>query len=338
MIFLFPEQGSTAMSQMPPSEGPGHEPSEQASGPNQPSQPHPGAPPQKSGMATAALILGVIALATSCVLLGLPVGILALILGLVALGQIDKAPQHLTGRGKARAGAILGGLSVALGLVVPLLIGIMLLPALSAARNAARKAQNENNLRIAATSLITFGNDQGAYPSDDMPDVNPAQEDFGPEARARTTALIVNDYFTPEVLINPTDARTAYQGPVSSFGPQNWLDNQHISYDMLALEGSGSRPDKVDYEHPAWKQTLNSQAVLLVDRNTNPGGPAASVWNNQPGGWKGTMVWGDGHASYEQDAQVDAKVDGQLIAGDNIWRDDRQPGVKDDLKMTDDLK
>lgn len=74
------------------------------------------APPTKahtSGLAIAALVLGLL-------WVGGIGSILALVFGVIAIGQIKRSEGQITGRGMALAGAILGGLGVVViaGLVI----------------------------------------------------------------------------------------------------------------------------------------------------------------------------------------------------------------------------
>ena len=72
-----------------------------------------GAPPA----ATAALLLGLCSLMP---MLGLPLGILAVILGRRANAQIMQSRGELAGRGMAAAGTVLGvfGIMISVGLVL----------------------------------------------------------------------------------------------------------------------------------------------------------------------------------------------------------------------------
>jgi prepilin-type N-terminal cleavage/methylation domain-containing protein len=218
--------------------------------------------------------------------------------------------------------------------IIALLIGI-LLPALGAARRAANRMNNSSNQKNIVTSLITFGTDYGGYPSDDMPDANSGSEDYGKGVEERFTAMLVNDYFTGQILINPGDQRTAYEGDPNTLGPSSFIGLDRLSYDMLALDGSGTDAELVNNTHPEWGRTLNSQAVLLADRNTEGGGAdsAASVWDQTAGNWEGTMAWGDGHAGFEQSPEVDTKVDTEFIEDDDIWSQ-QNGGIQSNIEMT----
>jgi hypothetical protein len=77
-----------------------------------------GAPPQapQNGMATASMILGIIALVTFWFCgLGFLVGVIAVVLGILGMSAAKKLPgQPLLGR--AKAGVIMGGIAIVLGL------------------------------------------------------------------------------------------------------------------------------------------------------------------------------------------------------------------------------
>lgn len=77
-------------------------------------------PPQTSTMAVIALVLGILGLLTFCMCNGI-LGLPGLILGIVAMKEIKASNGTRTGHGLALAGAITGGIGVALGIVVFLL-------------------------------------------------------------------------------------------------------------------------------------------------------------------------------------------------------------------------
>lgn len=91
-----------------------------------PGQPQPGRPVVGgNGMATAALVLGILALITSWTVIGgVFLGLLAVILGFLGL---RKARRGLaTGRGRAIAGIILGLLSIAISVAL-IAVGVSIL-------------------------------------------------------------------------------------------------------------------------------------------------------------------------------------------------------------------
>ena len=66
-------------------------------------------PPQTSGMAVVSMVLGILSMFTwICTFLGLPIPLVALILGIVAVSGINRSRGQQTGKGMAIAGICLG--------------------------------------------------------------------------------------------------------------------------------------------------------------------------------------------------------------------------------------
>ncbi len=66
-----------------------------------------------TGLATGALVLGIISIPTTCICIGPLLGLLAVILGLVAVTRAGREPERYGGKGRAVGGVVTGGLSVA---------------------------------------------------------------------------------------------------------------------------------------------------------------------------------------------------------------------------------
>jgi hypothetical protein len=76
---------------------------------------HQFAPPERPiGLAVAALVLGTISFTPAC---GLPVGIVAVLLGIAARRRIARSDQALSGSGLAAVGIILGAIGAVLQIV-----------------------------------------------------------------------------------------------------------------------------------------------------------------------------------------------------------------------------
>jgi hypothetical protein len=87
----------------------------------------PGGVPPRRGLATAALVVGIVAALTGCVLVGALFGLVAIVLGIVALVLAGRRPAHYSGKGRAAIGICTGvvGVLVAgvvLRLVLPILV------------------------------------------------------------------------------------------------------------------------------------------------------------------------------------------------------------------------
>ncbi len=120
----------------------------------------------RSGKATASLVLGIFSLFCCGVVTGLP----AIILGTLALGDIRRSEGQKSGEGMALAGIITGGigmLMVTAGILVALL-----LPAVQAAREAARRAQCTNNLKMIGIGLHNYHASLGSFPPAIITDSN----------------------------------------------------------------------------------------------------------------------------------------------------------------------
>ncbi|HXT62264.1 MAG TPA: DUF4190 domain-containing protein [Pyrinomonadaceae bacterium] len=78
----------------------------------QPPPPPPYAQPQSKGLATAAMILGIISVTVGWLCMGPIPGIAAIIMGAIALSQIKKTPDNVSGKPMAMVGLITGSVTV----------------------------------------------------------------------------------------------------------------------------------------------------------------------------------------------------------------------------------
>jgi hypothetical protein len=101
--------------------------------------PFPGGPRPSSGLAVAALVVGIISLVLAWIpvvnLVSILGGIAALILGIVALRKANRGVAG--GKGMAVAGTVLGGVSLVLAIVVNVFFGVAIDEAINSAESAA---------------------------------------------------------------------------------------------------------------------------------------------------------------------------------------------------------
>jgi predicted Zn finger-like uncharacterized protein len=252
-------------------------------------------PAATSKLAVWALILGVIGLVP---VIGILPGLIGVVLGIVALSKIGAADNRLKGGGMAVTGVVTGGVGLLISVIFVLLLAIML-PALGVARTTARKMTNSTQQRGIHQGMVTFaqGNKtptgDGFYPGLDrngntLTDPLTGVYTANPDGRdpAYRYALMLGMYFTPDYMISPMDGGTK----TPAWGGQ--LTSANYSYAMLDISESarGRRGE--------WKETINSSAVVLSDRNTGSPNAPSSIWSGTPGEWEGTVTMNDGSATW----------------------------------------
>lgn len=101
------------------------------------------------------MVLGIFGMLLSVVLIGIPLGILAVIFGHLSLAEIKKAAGRMTGEGKAIAGLVMGYLSVCMLVMLPIIAAIAI-PNLIKSRLAANEASAVGSVRTIITQSITY--------------------------------------------------------------------------------------------------------------------------------------------------------------------------------------
>jgi len=198
--------------------------------------------------------------------------------------------------------------------IIALLIGI-LLPALGAARRTARQMQNSTQVRGIHQGAVIFSQgNKGWFPGIDADGENLGTADIpsssadgdywsdsggsGVGIPGRYALLLNANAFTPEYLIAPSDpvAVATENGALIRNGDPN---GPSYSYALLELRPLGNA-SAGEGRKSEWRDTVNSSAVVITDRNTNTAASPESIWTEEGSGqWKGSIVRNDNSTGFE---------------------------------------
>ena len=229
--------------------------------------------------------------------------------------------------------------------IIALLIGI-LLPALGAARRAARQLQNSTHLRGTMQAFVTFATDNGGF----YPGLNSngfvstaaemTAQAGGPTlyhgglVPSRLALLATGDYLTLGYLLSPAEtneAKTVYDP--STFAV---FDIRHTSYSLARIySGSADFSQRPGGRAADWGDTLRSTAPIMSDRAIAlPGGDRntnnvlsgfSSIWSDAPAtgevNWEGSVGFNDGHVEFSNTHLLDGveHTDGPLYRQDHLF-------------------
>ena len=153
-------------------------------------------PTRTSRMAIASLVLGLLSFCLS-VFTGIP----AIILGPLSLRAIKRSGGRISGKGMAIAGIATGSIGV-------LLLPAVIVPAVLAAREAARRAWCANNLKQIAFAIMNYHSANECFPPAFSPD-----EHGNPRCSWRVSILPNID---PSALYNSYNLSVAWDHPSNS--------------------------------------------------------------------------------------------------------------------------
>jgi prepilin-type N-terminal cleavage/methylation domain-containing protein len=229
--------------------------------------------------------------------------------------------------------------------IIALLIAI-LLPALGAARRTARRMQNSTQLRGIHQGLVTFANSNknnfaGLDSSGDVlgnSNENTGSSGSGHSIPSRYWIMLTGDYFTPEYAISPSETENVTDWEESNTNTPNAVQfelsggTKHYSYAMLSFlaqtGGQGPINPTTAGRVAEWKQTLNSQAIVVSDRNVGSDETTDLHSIHTEAGdeqWSGSVLWNDNHVAFENSHLFETKyANGSLNDGatpDNLFVD-----------------
>lgn len=222
-------------------------------------------------------------------------------------------------------------LAAVLLLVVFLLA--LTVPVNVASARSSRRSMHSTQMRGMHQGLITFANSNRNY----FPGLDRTGDPAGLNVENRYQLLLDGNYFTPEYAISPMESdpsitEYAYTGAVTA---------NNYSFAMLQVPHAGGR-------YTEWSATLNSQAVVMSDRNTGTEIDTYGIHNDrwessslmgcsynhrQPyvdaGHWIGSVLYNDNHVTFiETDTLEDSKYGDVSVTADKLFS---SPGENDAL-------
>jgi type II secretory pathway pseudopilin PulG len=180
-------------------------------------------------------------------------------------------------------------------MAVVLIAASLCLAAQEQNRRAAQQEQNSTQLRGIHQGMIIYaqankaGSKMGWFPGVSA-EGEIKQTEHGPKFKI----MIESNIFTSAYIINPRDK-----------GKEAWeeddgdLTTDHYSYAMLRVEDVEN--DKGRYQE--WRETINTRAIVLSDRNTKAGDERGSVWTDgdpERKGWHGSTAYNDNSTRFEE--------------------------------------
>ncbi len=176
-------------------------------------------------------------------------------------------------------------------LLVILLVAIaLLLPARSTSHRTNRSMANSTQMRGIHSGMVLYAQGNNLYyPGIEKNGVT-VDPETGLTVEGRMRKLIRLKYFTEEYARSPSEVTSAI-----------------TSYSMLQINRAGSTSNRVtkDGRNLEWRDTVNTQAVVVADRAINNGGHFDHIrsihTNPQPDttDWHGSVSWNDNHVTFE---------------------------------------
>lgn len=207
-------------------------------------------------------------------------------------------------------------------------------PVDAASRRTARRMQNSTQLRGIHQGLVTFANSNknqfAGFDSRARIIANGKEttgnSGDGDTVEARFWILLEGDYFTPEYVISPSEIAVVDEvawGANEGIATVKWnADEKNYSYAMLGIKGvAGEKSDNAFAGRGAeWQQTLNSQAIVLSDRNigTNATDKVGSIHSDDEGDWRGSVLWNDNHVGFEDGQYYETKYANGALNSDRF--------------------
>lgn len=163
-------------------------------------------------------------------------------------------------------------------IILSVLLFSLCIPMSEAAGRTSRMMQNSTQLRGVHQGLITYCNSN----KDWFAGLDSKGQDAGVTVEERFYVLLDGDYFTPEYIVSPLEDDFT----IGVWPGAGAVTSRHYSFALLQLPPQGPR-------RAEWRQTLNSQAIVVADRNT---GTPTSTYGYHNTRWTSTTTFGCTHS------------------------------------------
>ncbi|MEO0477401.1 MAG: hypothetical protein AAF085_15760 [Planctomycetota bacterium] len=172
--------------------------------------------------------------------------------------------------------------------------------------------QNSTQLRGIHQGMVTYSQSNQAY----FPGLNALGENERIRVEERFQILMEEDYITPDYAISPSETEMITEWDGWADADSEPVTKSNYSYAMLQVPEQGRR-------RAEWSQSLNSQAIVLSDRNTGNNVKPSSIHSETPGSWTGSVLWNDNHVGFEQSDAVETCFGEKDEAQSNLIKTDR---------------
>lgn len=187
-----------------------------------------------------------------------------------------------------------------------------LLPLLSARshRGPAPQMQNSTQVRGIHTGLVLYAQGNNGWYPGLMSDGQTIDPTTGLTVEGRIQKLINENYFIEEYARSPAEKQKGI-----------------TSYALLQIDTTpdGTRANQ-SVRHQEWKDTTNSEAVIISDRAIDNGGSFTHIKSvhtpktkSGVSDWRGSVAWNDNHVTFESTHTLSTKYNDVSHANDHLF-------------------
>lgn len=225
----------------------------------------------------------------------------------------------------------------------------ILLAGVDEARRSDRQSQNNTKLRGIHQSQFVYAQSNGEYfpgltarghiRDDGAPGSMYDPTLNGASVEHRFAILLDDDAFEGRYAVSPFEEKTPWSDDQDPVSQANYSyaqlrihsDAQSVGEDLDAR----TRPDQ-GRRSSVWRSDLDAETVLMSDRvKVDGSGGLYSIQSVAPNDgtddWRGSVVWADNHAAFEENHELDTKYGrAPAIQNDHLFRSDQGDATLDD--------